>query len=291
MLKPAFLHYGPQYKPRQLNIAGHEQSIAGEAPLISIVVPSLNQGRFLERTLTSILDQQYPRLELLVVDGGSTDESLEIIKKYSDRISWWCSEADAGQTSALNKGFAHSTGEIMAWLNADDCLLPGCLTHVANWMIAHPKADVVYGLRVLLNEHDQDIGRWILPAHSYQVMSWADFIPQETLFWRREMWNRSEGRLDESFDFAMDWELLLRFRHYGACFYRLPYFLGGFRIHPGQKTADSIETGLQEMQRLRRRYLGRKLFNRMQNVMAMAAYLFKARMLELLWRYRLIKYN
>ena len=115
----------------------------------------------------------------------------------------------------------------------------------------HPDVDVVYGHRILIDADDQEVGRWVLPAHDGAALTWADYIPQETLFWRRSIWNKAGGQIDESFQFAMDWDLLLRFKKAGARFKRLPRFLGKFRVHQAQKTSSAInERGLQEMQRL-----------------------------------------
>ena len=143
---------------------------------------------------------------------------------------------------AINRGFAHSTGDIMAYLNADDLLLPGSLNFVAAYFEAHPDIDVVYGHRVLIDADGAEIGRWVLPPHEDEVLSWADFVPQETLFWRRDMGERAGGAMDESFRFALDWDLLLRFRDAGARFVRLPRFLGAFRCMPIKRHQPSSPT-------------------------------------------------
>ena len=145
----------------------------------------------------------------------------------------------------------------MGWLNSDDLLLPNALMTVADFFNRHPEVDVVYGNRLLIDENDREIGRWILPGHDENILAWADFIPQETLFWRRRLWDKTGARIDESFSFAMDWDLLLRFREAGAKFAHIPRFLGAFRIHPRQKTVLEINrAGHQEMDRLRERSLG-----------------------------------
>jgi glycosyltransferase involved in cell wall biosynthesis len=171
----------------------------------------------------------------------------------------WESRADQGQSHAINLGFAHSSAEIMAYLNSDDLLLPGALHYVANYFAQHPEIDVVYGHRIIIDENDQEIGRWVLPPHNSKVLTVEDFVPQETLFWRRRIWNKVGG-IDESFKFAMDWDLLLRFQHEGAKFKRLPRFLGAFRVHTQQKTSAEMEiTGKKEIERLLIRYHGRVL--------------------------------
>jgi len=182
----------------------------------------------------------------------------EILERYADRMTGWKSEKDTGQSQAINRGFARTAGEIMAWLNSDDVLFPGSLACVAEFFARNPDVDVIYGHRVLIDEDDGEVGRWLLPPHDNAVMSWADFIPQETLFWRRRIWEKVGAQIDESFRFAMDWDLLVRFRDADARFVRVPRFLGGFRIHPQQKTSAAInEIGFAEMTRIRERALGR----------------------------------
>ncbi|ELW8960757.1 glycosyltransferase [Yersinia enterocolitica] len=247
-----------QYAPREISV-GRQQTDKNlnYYPLISIVTPSYNQGVFIERTITSILEQQYPKLEYYVQDGGSTDSTIEILKQYQTRLSGWTSEPDSGQSEAINRGLSKTSGEIMAWLNSDDLLLPGALHIVADYFNRHPDIDVVYGNRLLINENDKEIGRWILPGHSNDVLSWTDYVPQETLFWRRSIWEKAGGKIDESFRFAMDWDLLVRFRDVGARFGHIDQFLGAFRIHASQKTSSEInEVGHLEMDRIRMRILG-----------------------------------
>lgn len=227
-------------------------------PTISIVTPSFNQGRFIERTIRSVLDQNYPRLEYFVQDGGSKDETTDVLRQYGDRLTGWTSQRDNGQSQAINLGLAQTSGEIMGWLNSDDILLPNSLAIIANYFATHPLVDVVYGDRLLIDEQDREIGKWILPGHDAKVLSWADYVPQETMFWRRRIWDKVGGQIDESFRFAMDWDLILRFRDAGAKFAHIPDYLGGFRIHEAQKTSAAInEIGHAEMDRLRERSLGR----------------------------------
>lgn len=226
-------------------------------PRISVVTPVLNQAAFLERTILSVFGQGYPNLEYVVRDGGSSDGAQDILRRYEDRLAW-VSAPDGGQTQALNLGFAGTSGEIMAYLNADDVYLPGTLYYVAAYFERRPKVDVVYGHRVVINEQDHEVGRWVMPPHNDAVLSWADYLPQETMFWRRSIWEKAGGRFDESFQFAMDWDLILRLRAAGARMVRLPRFLGAFRAHPQQKTSAAMaDLGEREMARLRERSLGR----------------------------------
>jgi glycosyltransferase involved in cell wall biosynthesis len=248
-------HYDP--KPLTVPAAYFATRAPALPPTISIVTPSYEQGRFLERTIYSVLSQGYPALEYVVQDGGSSDETIEVIRRYERQLVRWASERDNGQADAINRGFAGSSGEIMAWLNSDDLLLPGALAYVARYFAEHPEVDVVYGHRVMIDERDGQIGAWIMPPHDDFALTVADYIPQETLFWRRSIWEASGGGLDTDFGYALDWDLLLRFRDAGARMVRLPRFLGAFRIHDEQKSTAAIELGTIECERLRERVHGR----------------------------------
>jgi glycosyltransferase involved in cell wall biosynthesis len=226
-------------------------------PKVSIVVPSFNQGSFIGATLQSIIDQNYSNLELIVVDGGSTDTTLAVLEKYEAYLHWFISEPDSGQTEAINKGFMMSTGDIMAWINSDDLVAPGALQQVANYFVKHPETQVVFGDRVLINEEGLEIGRWILPSHCNRTLLWADFVPQETLYWRRDAWNSIGARLDEDFHFAMDWDFLLRLSAKQITIRHLPFFLGLFRVHHQQKTSSMMSSiGQDEIRLIRIRELG-----------------------------------
>lgn len=227
------------------------------APGVSIVTPSYQQGRFLGRTLYSVVNQGYPALEYVVEDGGSTDETLDVLQRFGPLLTRWRSEHDDGQADAINRGFAGSSGEIMAWLNSDDLLLPGSLAYVARFFADNPDVDVVYGNRIMIDENDAQIGTWILPPHDDLALTLADHIPQETIFWRRRIWEAAGGHVDPSFSYALDWDLLLRFRDAGARMVRLPRYLGAFRVHNEQKSMIDWDAGLVECALLRERVHGR----------------------------------
>ncbi len=253
------------YPPRPMKVPEKYKNQKGIAPnqdwpLISVATPSYNQAEFIGRTLESVLSQGYPNLEYIVQDGGSDDGTADILKSFSDRLARWESVKDEGQADAINTGLGRSTGSIMSYLNSDDLLLPGTLHYVARYFKSHPEIDVVYGHRVLIDEYDQEIGRWVLPPHDNDILLWADYIPQETLFWRRSIWEKAGGYVDAGYKFAMDWELLLRLREAGARFKRLPRFLGAFRVHPHQKTSAELQQqGELEMGMLRKKYIGRSV--------------------------------
>lgn len=276
-----------QYAPRKLTLpkSYYANKPPQPAPRISIVTPSFQQGLYIERAIKSVLEQGYPNLEYFVQDGGSTDQTVSILKGYERRISGWRSEKDNGQSHAINLGFARVSGEIMAWLNSDDLLLPGALAFVADYFERHPSVDVVYGDRLLIDEDDMEIGQWILPGHDGKMLNWADYVPQETLFWRRSVWEKVGGQVDESFRFAMDWDLLVRFRDAGARFAHIRRFLGAFRVHAHQKSTAVIgDIGVEEMNRIRKRILGRAPS---QNEIRRAALPFFARHLVLDWAHRI----
>ena len=283
-----------QYSPKPIQIPDYYQKAPffdlAPPPFVSIVTPSFNHAQFLERTMQSVLQQNYSNLEYIVQDGGSTDGTDRILEKYRTKLKSAESRPDRGQAHALNLGFQHASGEIMAWLNSDDLLLPAAISYVVAFFLAHPDVEVVYGHRININEHDQEIGRWIMPSHDDELLRWADYIPQETLFWRRRIWEKVGASVDESFQFAVDWDLLLRFQNAGAKFARLPRFLGAFRVHAAQKTQAIIDgTGEAEMNRLRLRCHGRSAtwFDLKRHT---KSYLFHSTMLRRLYRLGLLNH-
>ena len=145
----------------------------------------------LERTIYSVVSQRYPALEYIVQDGGSSDETADVLRQFAPFLTRWASDVDSGQADAINRGFESTTGSIMAWLNSDDLFLPGSMPYVARYFVEHPEVDVVYGHRLLIDESDAGIGAWILPPHNDLALAFEDYIPQETLFWRRAYLGRS----------------------------------------------------------------------------------------------------
>ena|SRR5688572_8802528 len=251
-----------QHRPVPLRVPDfyYKKKSGLNAPTISLVTPSLNQGQFLAAACESVLSQKYARLEYIVRDGKSIDGSHSVLRRFEDRITAIRIADDGGQAEALNLGFGESTGEIMAWLNADDILLPGSLDYVAGFFSRYPEIDLIYGHRVLIDECGLEIGRWILPPFDGEMLRWTDYVPQETMFWRRSLWEKSGGALDKSFTYALDWELLLRFMNHGARIRRVPRFLGGFRVHALQKTqANASTSGATEIALLLENLHGRKV--------------------------------
>jgi hypothetical protein len=281
-----------QYRSRPMVLPAHyaHTPVPTPAPTFSIVTPSYNQGDFLERTMLSVLDQNYPCLEYVVQDGASTDHSVTVLEQYDQRLTSWESRPDSGQAEAINLAFAHTHGDIMAYLNSDDVLLPGSLAYVARYFAEHPEVDVVYGHRVIIDEWDGEVGRWVLPPHDDAMLTWVDYVPQETMFWRRSLWERVGGCIDESFRFALDWDLILRFRAAGARFVRLPRFLGAMRFHARQKTLVQLLTiGEHEMHQLRKRVHGR-FVTQTEIRGGTFWYLVRHAVLHRLWKLGLIRY-
>ncbi|MCX6000591.1 MAG: glycosyltransferase family 2 protein [Chloroflexi bacterium] len=172
---------------------------------ISIVTPSYNQGQFIEETIRSVLLQGYPNLEYIIMDGGSNDESVEIIRKYEPWLAYWVSQPDGGQADAINKGFAHTTGVILGWLNSDDLLCPRALYRIAYAFHDDTSLNVTCGFRKLINSESKFKGNWVHGKPTAFVLKRLCFIAQETVYWRREVWEHV-GSLDANFLFALDYE-------------------------------------------------------------------------------------
>ncbi len=224
-----------------------------DLPTISIVTPSFNQGYFIGQTVRSVLLQRYPGLEYVVMDGGSTDSTLDVLESYKHRFAHFQSAPDGGQSEAIRDGFRHTTGEIMGWLNSDDVLAPDALNFVGAFFRDNPGVDMIYSNRVIINEDGTVIGYWILPRHSDYLMTHWDLIPQETCFWRRSLYERA-GEVDASFRFAVDYDLFTRFMLHGRA-QRVKRFLGAFRMHSWSKTHRELETiGMGEIQRVHSKY-------------------------------------
>lgn len=223
----------------------------------SIVVPSFNQGKFIEETIRSVLDQDYPEKELIVIDGGSTDNTLDVIRKYEGRIAHWVSERDRGQAHAVNKGFAVATGDIFGWQNSDDIYLPGAFRKVAEALGRHPGGEILYGHIRYMDEGGRmmDENRAV-PVRLFNLLYDGSLVRNQAAFFCRTVWERTGG-LDEDFQFCMDREFFLRAAHRSAAFRLVREFLGAFRVHPDAKTFALRETRETEDERLVARYLGR----------------------------------
>jgi glycosyltransferase involved in cell wall biosynthesis len=220
---------------------------------ISIITPSYNQARYIEATLQSVLAQNYPHLQYLVIDGGSTDATRLILPKYQRHLSF-TSEPDAGQAHAINKGFRRATGEIIAWLNSDDIYLPGTLFRVAHYFRDHPHIDVIYGDYHLINPAGQVVLRKKEIPFDYAILLYGlDYLSQPTVFFRRSLLDRC-GYLDEALHYGLDWEYWLRLAAGGARFAHLPHYLAATRLHPAAKTIVAPPAMLAEHRAIREKY-------------------------------------
>ena len=217
--------------------------------LVSIVTPSFNQAPYLEDTIRSVLEQDYPNLEYIFVDGGSSDGSVDIIRRYADRLAWWVSEPDKGQTDALNKGFARAKGEILAWLNSDDTYQPGAVSEAAAFLQSRPEVGLVYGDANFIDENGKLIGRFPAAQTDYRRLRRGYVhIPQQAAFFRAELW-RKVAPLDPSFYFAMDYDLWVRIAALAPIHY-VPRTWANFRLHTQGKTIAADERCWPEMLRV-----------------------------------------
>jgi glycosyltransferase involved in cell wall biosynthesis len=232
----------------------------GQPPTVSIVTPSFNQGRFIERTVRSVLLQNYPRLEYIVVDGGSTDETAEVLERYRPFVDRVVVEPDSGQANAINKGLRLATGTILAFLNSDDCYAaPDVVSRVAG-LLSSGEHDLVSGRRIFVSEEGKFLHTTPFRSFSRDDLLLCDYLPQECTFFTREIFERAGPYLDETFDFALDYELWLRMLDKGARFLCIEPYVGLFRWYPEQKTSLKWKTvGLEEVARLHERYVGRRV--------------------------------
>ncbi len=220
----------------------------------SIITPSYNQGRYLEQTIRSVLDQGYPELEYIVMDGGSTDESVEVLNRYSDRLAYWESVPDEGQAHAINKGLERATGDILAYINSDDVYLPGAFDRVVQELTAHPECRWLAGDCIHFGRPGETGVDPSLPP--CEPARWLEYCPinQPATFWRRDIVER-HGLFDASFRYTFDYEYWVRLAVGGERCLRVPQPLAGFRLHATSKTVAEGEKFAAEEQRVRERYL------------------------------------
>lgn len=231
--------------------------VTSTLPRISVVTPSFNQARFVEATLRSVLGQGYPNLEYIVVDGGSSDGTVEVLERYRPFLSSLLIEPDNGQSDAIAKGFERATGDIQGWLNSDDELAPGTLRAVGEFFRDHADVDVLYGDVALIDAEGVLIRE--VPAaefHFKTLLLDHPVVPQQGAFWRRRAYCMAGG-LDRSLRFCMDFDLWVRLHQSGAHFARLRRVLGKFRLHGEAKTALLTEVHRDEHASIVCRVLGR----------------------------------
>jgi glycosyltransferase involved in cell wall biosynthesis len=206
-------------------------------PRISVITPSFNQAEFLERTMRSVLDQGYSNLEYIVIDGGSTDGSVDLIRKYADRLTYWVSEPDRGQVDAINKGFRRASGDWLCWQNSDDVFFPGAFADLAKAASEHPEAGLIVGNMVLIDENDSPLRdlRYVAPDHG-AMLAEGMLLANQSAFWRRDV-QEAVGLLNESYHCSFDYDWFLRVT--AACRgVHVNRRWGGLRLHAATKTSN-----------------------------------------------------
>jgi glycosyltransferase involved in cell wall biosynthesis len=236
---------------------GREEALPDRTdyPSISVIVPSFNQGQYLEETILSIIGQEYPKLELLVIDGGSTDNSVEILRRYASHIAYWHSRKDEGQGDAINQGINMSSGEVVCWLNSDDMFLPGTLLDIGRRFVGRTDAcHLVYGATIEL-QHGADAlycqGVLSEPFDADRLTYW-DFIVQPSAFWTRKLW-KDVGGIDIRYTYVLDWDWFIRASR-AADFEYVPRFYSIYRLHPLHKTHQGGRARREEVVDVVRRY-------------------------------------
>lgn len=228
-------------------------SATATLPRISVITPSLNQGSFIERTLQSVLDQSYPGIEYIVIDGGSTDNSVEVIERYADQLAYWCSEPDSGQSSAINKGLRRATGDIVAYINSDDQLLPGSLAFVAEHL-QDLSVPWIAGGCSFTDPTGKFITQWLpeqppLRRHPVLAVIYPWGVPQPACFWRRQLFEQY-GYFREDLHYLMDTEFQVRLVLEGQWPRTEQRLLANAIIHPASKTGSSKGAFWKEEQKL-----------------------------------------
>jgi glycosyltransferase involved in cell wall biosynthesis len=227
-------------------------------PRVSVVTPSFNQGNYIEKTILSVLRQNYSNIQYILFDAISKDNTKNVLERYRHEFDVLKIEPDEGQVDALNKGFDLADGDIIAYLNADDCYAnDNVISQVVQLFEEHPEVSVIYGRRIVIDDHGFYINEPPYREFCKSLLYWADYIPQECVFWRRSIFEKAGFKVDKTFSFAMDYELWLRFLEHDAQFLSVDQVFGLFRWYSDQKSQSQWQThGLPEIERLHRKYLG-----------------------------------
>jgi glycosyltransferase involved in cell wall biosynthesis len=222
-------------------------------PKISIVTPSFNQAAFIEETIESVLGQDYPNLEYIVMDGGSTDGTVEILRKHEKRFSYWQSQPDAGQADAITQGFRRATGDILAWMNSDDVYLPGALRHAAGQLNVAREQLLFGNCFHFVEGAARGMTSDVILKHRRHRLDLIDYFIQPSTFWTRPL-SQKIGELDTALHYAFDWDWFIRAQRAGAELLPTAKYLSAYRIHPGHKTASGGEVRYREIREIYSRY-------------------------------------
>ncbi len=257
-------------------------------PRITIVTPSFNQAAYLRQTIESVLSQGYPNLEYIIIDGGSTDGSVEIIREYETRLTYWTSEPDRGQGDAINKGMTRSTGDVLAWLNSDDMYLPAVLTSVAAYLQNFAEPALVYGAALNFAQGQPAAWHSFPPPFCRTQLRRSDYLTQPSTFWTRALWD-AVGPLDLCYHYMLDWDWFIRASD--VCdFTRVSDYLSIYRHHEAHKSSTGREGRLRELREIIGRYSDdewRSTFESLYGRRARLRRITSSRVLTLLSRMRL----
>jgi glycosyltransferase involved in cell wall biosynthesis len=222
-------------------------------PKISVITPSFNQGQFIEETIQSVLMQGYPNLEYLIMDGGSTDNTVEIIKKYTQHITFWQSTPDKGQADAINQGFSKATGDILCWLNSDDFFLPGTLLYVAQQLNINETTIIAGNCFHFKENSSLAYGSDVLKANDLYQITDYDFYIQPSSFWTKKAWEKV-GALNLNMHYCFDWEWFIRAHEKGVTSIFTNKYLSAYRIHEAHKSGSGAQKRLEEIQKIYTQY-------------------------------------
>ena len=227
-------------------------------PKISVITPSYNQGIFIEETIQSVLNQNYPNLEYIIIDGGSSDSTVDVIKKYESKIDFWVSEKDKGQADAINRGFAKATGNILCWLNSDDYFFPDTLKYVASQLNIEKK-EILFGEVDHIFEPDKAVKHSnVKNKFDNYNLELYDYIIQPGSFWTKKVWE-STGLVDENLHFVFDWEWFLRAKKNDTEFKYSNKVMSMYRVHDAHKTSNGGEKRQKEIEYILKKYSGEKM--------------------------------
>lgn len=222
-------------------------------PKISVITPSYNQGEFIEETIMSVLGQGYPNLEYIIIDGGSTDNTIDVLRKYANQFAYWVSDKDNGQASAINKGLAMATGDILCWLNSDDMYLPGTLKYISE-SLNTSRPEVLMGNCIHIKDGTGVVvGSDVVSDHGRHNLLWCNYVLQPSSFWTRKVWEAA-GPLDEGLHYALDWDWFVRAKIGNADFKAVEKQLSIYRIHAAHKSSSGGAARAQELGEIYMKY-------------------------------------